>query len=643
MAMSAEQLQMMTQVIAETLKQIHEAKTIPGGPSLVSGNEDMKMLVKEIATQMKGNGGQIHNKSILDERHFRRLEKFSNKEADWEAWQANVEVAVAAVHSPTAKVMDEVAKKEAVDIDKVKEIFGDMLLTATWNEELFMAEMAKASGELYQHLCLWTTGEANTIVRAVREKDGFIAWKRLLTKFAPRTAARRLQAMMNIMRPVKAKDVRSFGKALESWELSVSGFKANFNETLSMNMQVAVVIGMAPGEIQDIIFQQWKGEGDEADLEKDWKMVRDKVMAMVANRASMSTPTPMDIGRVEDGWGEDWPCGDAVHYLGGSGYEEEEGSETNIGAVGKGGKGDGRCRRCGGKGHFARECSTPFGKGVEKGGENIFQSKGKGQKGKGYPGKGQYLPGDGDKGKGKGKGYQGTCFNCGKVGHKAAECRQVASVDKEGDESTVDSVWLVAKVENIEPDEQIEEAGWQAVDNKTTKKNKRKKKKMVGIECEDADVQINQVTKKGWESSGKSEVTVDSAADESVCQKGWGDMFELKEVQEGKEMKLMSANGGKIAHYGRRDVTFEVEGENDTKLMGMGFQVSDVKKPLASVYRIVEKGNRVQFGPSVADNFIQNVQTGEKVFMRRKGRSYVLDVEFAKKVNAVSQPFQRQP
>ena len=219
----------------------------------------------------------------------------------------------------------------------------------------------------------------------------------------------------------------------------------------------------------------------------------------------------------------------------------------------------------------------------------------------------------------------------------------MASIDKEEDESTVDSVWLVAKVENIEPDEQIEEAGWQAVDNKTTKKNKRKKKKMVGIECEDADVQINQVTKKGWESSGKSEVTVDSAADESVCQKGWGDMFELKEVQEGKEMKLMSANGGKIAHYGRRDVTFEVEGENDTKLMGMGFQVSDVKKPLASVYRIVEKGNRVQFGPSVADNFIQNVQTGEKVFMRRKGRSYVLDVEFAKKVNAVSQPFQRQP
>jgi hypothetical protein len=32
MAMNAEQLQVMTQVIAETLKQIHDAKTVPGGP-----------------------------------------------------------------------------------------------------------------------------------------------------------------------------------------------------------------------------------------------------------------------------------------------------------------------------------------------------------------------------------------------------------------------------------------------------------------------------------------------------------------------------------------------------------------------------------------------------------------------------------
>ena len=46
---------------------------------------------------------------------------------------------------------------------------------------------------------------------------------------------------------------------------------------------------------------------------------------------------------------------------------------------------------------------------------------GKGNPGKGYLGKG--TPGKAY-GKGNpGKGYQGNCYNCGKKGHKSAECR----------------------------------------------------------------------------------------------------------------------------------------------------------------------------------------------------------------------------
>ena len=38
----------------------------------------------------------------------------------------------------------------------------------------------------------------------------------------------------------------------------------------------------------------------------------------------------------------------------------------------------------------------------------------------------------------------------------------------------------------------------------------------------------------------------------------------------------------------------------------MTFQVTEVKKPLAAVWRLVEKGNLVQFGPSEAQCFIQD-------------------------------------
>ena len=60
--------------------------------------------------------------------------------------------------------------------------------------------------------------------------------------------------------------------------------------------------------------------------------------------------------------------------------------------------------------------------------------------------------------------------------------------------------------------------------------------------------------------------------------------------------------------------------------MEMGFQVCDVKRALAAVSRIAAKGNRVSFGPEEDDNYIQNVKTGKRIKMRRKGGAYVVDV-----------------
>eukprot|EP00973_Karenia_brevis_P055385 7700776-Karenia_brevis.AAC.1 len=47
--------------------------------------------------------------------------------------------------------------------------------------------------------------------------------------------------------------------------------------------------------------------------------------------------------------------------------------------------------------------------------------------------------------------------------------------------------------------------------------------------------------------------------------------------------------------------------------MILDFQVAEVSKPLLAVKRIVEKGNRVAYGPGKEDNFILNSKTGDKV------------------------------
>ena len=81
-----------------------------------------------------------------------------------------------------------------------------------------------------------------------------------------------------------------------------------------------------------------------------------------------------------------------------------------------------------------------------------------------------------------------------------------------------------------------------------------------------------------------------------------------------------------MKHYGERRTTFRAGKEGP--VLGMTFQASDVQKPLAVVWRIADKANRVCFGPGPEDNYIQNSASGEKIEMVRRGGSYITKADF---------------
>ena len=154
-------------------------------------------------------------------------------------------------------------------------------------------------------------------------------------------------------------------------------------------------------------------------------------------------------------------------------------------------------------------------------------------------------------------------------------------------------------------------------------------------ETEDYNVlSINKVESEAkWVSTGVGEITVDSAAEESVCLREWGKQYPMREPA--KWLNFTNASGGHMKHYGERRTTFRAGKEGP--VLGMTFQASDVQKPLAAGWRIADNGNRVCFGPGPEDKYIQNIASGEKIEMVRRGGSYIIKADFV-----ANQDFGRQ-
>ena len=132
---------------------------------------------------------------------------------------------------------------------------------------------------------------------------------------------------------------------------------------------------------------------------------------------------------------------------------------------------------------------------------------------------------------------------------------------------------------------------------------------------------------EGWLNFGKGDIVVDSAADESCWPAGQGDAFPTKESA--RKMLLRTADGGEMTHYGQKEISFMYEGGKD--VMGLVFQVTDVKKLLLAVRRLVEKGNRVVLSAGDGESYIQNVSSKIKIPIVKKGGSFVIEANFVKK------------
>lgn len=127
----------------------------------------------------------------------------------------------------------------------------------------------------------------------------------------------------------------------------------------------------------------------------------------------------------------------------------------------------------------------------------------------------------------------------------------------------------------------------------------------------------------GLGSVGPHDIFVDSGAEESVWPKNW--LPEIPTETAGAALKqFAAANGQETGHYGRTVVKVRRGGCPD--VVGLGFEVTDVARPLVAVRRIIEKGNDGVF--ERGEGTIVNRARGPEIPLERRGGLCVLRGDF---------------
>ena len=123
------------------------------GPKDSQGPQANKWLEDEW-TEWKGNRPKWtdHSARHMDEKHFRRIDKFNQGDNEWQEFCFDVMVTTKSINPELASEMERLTKVKKLDDDHFEDPYRAR------------PEMTKASSELYEILCQLTGGQAKSMM-----------------------------------------------------------------------------------------------------------------------------------------------------------------------------------------------------------------------------------------------------------------------------------------------------------------------------------------------------------------------------------------------------------------------------------------------------------------------------------------------
>jgi len=548
-------------------------------------------------------------------------DKFDEDLAEWINWTEDVEKFFDSKNKGIRDCLKSVAKS-------AQEI--DMSFMESYPHNI------RADAEnIYRTLEHLTKGEARKIVKTVRNENGFEAWRQLHIRFQPGISAKHGFALVELTEMIKkpAKNPEEMRHMVTELLSKIKNVEDITGKPVDDDYAKSVLIGFMDKATRQHTAMQ------HAETFENLK----KIVLQFVNNTMGGSTDHMNIGAVMED----------------SGQEHKQDRESScwddlerLAAMGK----PITCHQCGGVGHIARNCSTPIGKGVDRG-----QSKGLGKgkaDGKGprtgcwHCGGNHYADqcssvkggnygkasgkggGKASKGKGKGLFYAGEDGRDRLCNIREADVKKpidnVDQNDRIQEEKQLQQVHSGAKNSQPEVAQEDDEAEgcWTVVAQKEKKQKMRRVKHWKKMEAHTANINIfqtiepeelNNIGNGEWE---LLEMAVDSGATETVINEG---MIKAVGVQESaasrRGVEYEVANGVRIPNLGEKTFVGYTE---DGKQRTITAQVCDVSRGLLSVDKMLARGNRVIFDDD--GSYIENKYTREKIWLNKDKGMFMLNL-----------------